>query len=67
MLVAPVAALPERLAPGRHAESFASLHVQTDAVADVERAARDFAPRIGSRGLPRRGAAKRLGRPCTTR
>ena len=50
VLVAPVSALRERLAPGRHAESFASIHVQTDAVADVERAARDFAPRIGSRG-----------------
>ena len=50
VLVAPVAALRERLAPGRHAESFASLHVQTDAVADVERAAREFAPRIGSPG-----------------
>lgn len=49
-LVAPVSALRERLAPGRHAESFASFHVQTDAVADVERAVRDFAPRIGSRG-----------------
>ncbi|MCZ7588836.1 MAG: GNAT family N-acetyltransferase [Gaiella sp.] len=48
VLVAPVAALRERLAPGRHAESFASLHVQTDAVADVERAVRAFAPRIGS-------------------
>jgi ribosomal protein S18 acetylase RimI-like enzyme len=59
VLVAPVAALQERLAPGRHAESFASLHVQTDAVADVERAARDFAPRIASRGTrvvgPRNG------------
>lgn len=50
VLAAPVSALLERLAPGRHAESFASLHVQTDAVADVERAARDFAPRIGSPG-----------------
>jgi GNAT superfamily N-acetyltransferase len=48
VLVAPVAALRERLAPGRHAESFASLHVQTDAVGDVERAVRSFAPRIGS-------------------
>ena len=58
-LVAPTDALRERLAPGRHAESFASLHVQTDAVADVERAVRDFAPRIGSRGTevagPRNG------------
>jgi hypothetical protein len=50
VLVAPTALLRERLAPGRHAESFASLHVQTDAVADVERAVRDFAPRIGSKG-----------------
>jgi ribosomal protein S18 acetylase RimI-like enzyme len=48
VLVAPVASLRERLAPGRHAESFASLHVQTDAVGDVERAVRAFAPRIGS-------------------
>jgi GNAT superfamily N-acetyltransferase len=48
-LVAPTSVLKERLAPGRHAESFASIHVQTDAVVDVERAARDFAPRIGSR------------------
>ena len=48
VLVAPVAALRQRLAPGRHAESFASLHVQTDAVADVERAVREYAPRIGS-------------------
>lgn len=50
VLVAPVDALRDRLAPGRHAESFASLHVQTDAVADVERAVRAFTPRIGSRG-----------------
>lgn len=49
-LVARVDDLRRRVEPGRHAESFASLHVQTDAVADVERAARDYAPRIGSRG-----------------
>ena len=58
-LVAPTSTLMERLAPGRHAESFASIHVQTDAIVDVERAARDFAPRIGSRGTrvvgPRNG------------
>jgi GNAT superfamily N-acetyltransferase len=48
VLVAPVASLRERLAPGRHAESCASLHVQTDAVGDVERAVRAFAPRIGT-------------------
>ena len=50
VLVAPTSALRERLAPGRHAQSFGSLHVQTDAVVDVERAVRDFAPRIGSGG-----------------
>jgi ribosomal protein S18 acetylase RimI-like enzyme len=50
VLGAPTAALTERLAPGRHAESYASIHVQTDAVSDVERAVRDFAPRVGSRG-----------------
>jgi ribosomal protein S18 acetylase RimI-like enzyme len=50
VLDAPLGRLRERLAPERHAESFASLHVQTDAVSDVERAVRDFAPRIGSQG-----------------
>ena len=59
VLIAPITALRERLAPGHHAESFASLHVQTDAVSDVERAVRAFAPRIGSRGTrvvgPRNG------------
>ncbi len=58
-LVAPMSALKERLEPGRHLESFASIHVQTDAVVDVERAAYAFAPRIGSRGTrvvgPRNG------------
>jgi GNAT superfamily N-acetyltransferase len=49
-LVAPITKLRERLAPGRHAVSFASIHIQTDAVGDVARAARDFAPRIGSSG-----------------
>lgn len=49
-LVAPTAELRERLAPGRHAESFASIHVQTDAVADVERAVQAFTPRVGSGG-----------------
>lgn len=48
-LVAPLGALRERLAPGRHAISFASLHVQTDEVGEVERAASAFAPRIGSK------------------
>jgi ribosomal protein S18 acetylase RimI-like enzyme len=49
VLGAPVAALRERLAPGQHAVSFASLHVQTDDVGSVERAAAAFAPRIGSK------------------
>jgi ribosomal protein S18 acetylase RimI-like enzyme len=49
VLSVPLATLRERLAPGHEAASFASLHVQTDAVTDVERAVRDFAPRIGSR------------------
>jgi ribosomal protein S18 acetylase RimI-like enzyme len=59
VLSVPLATLRERLAPEQEAASFASLHVQTDAVADVERAVRDFAPRIGSRGsrvwAPRNG------------
>lgn len=50
VLVAPIETLVERLIPGRHAESFASLHVQTDSVADVERAVRAFAPRLRSSG-----------------
>ena len=50
VLVAPVQSLAERLTPGRHAESFASLHVQTDAIAEVERAVEAFAPRVGSEG-----------------
>ena len=50
MLAAPVAALRERLVPGRHAASFASLHVQTDDLGEVERAACAFARRLGSRG-----------------
>jgi ribosomal protein S18 acetylase RimI-like enzyme len=49
VLGVPLQTLRERLAPDRHAESFASLHVQTDAVGEVERAVRDFTPRIGSR------------------
>src|SRR4029078_6034258 len=48
VLVAPVASLRERLAPVGNAESCASIHVQTDAVGDVERAVRAFAPRVGS-------------------
>lgn len=49
-LGAPIERLRERLAPDRHAVSFASIHVQTDDVPAVERAAAQFAPRIGSKG-----------------
>jgi hypothetical protein len=61
VLGVPLATLRERLAPEHEAASFASIHVQTDAIADVERAAREFAPRIGSRACrvlgPRNGWA----------
>jgi ribosomal protein S18 acetylase RimI-like enzyme len=49
-LGAPIERLRERLAPDRHAVSFASIHVQTDDRPAVERAAAQFAPRIGSKG-----------------
>jgi GNAT superfamily N-acetyltransferase len=49
-MIAPVAELRERLAPGRHATSFASLHVQTDDRAWVERTVTEFARRIRSTG-----------------
>jgi ribosomal protein S18 acetylase RimI-like enzyme len=49
-LGAPVERLRERLAPDRHVVSFASIHVQTDDRPAVERAASQFAPRIGSKG-----------------
>jgi ribosomal protein S18 acetylase RimI-like enzyme len=49
-LVAPVEQVRERLAPGRHAVSFASIHVQTDDRGSVERAVAQFAPRVGSEG-----------------
>jgi ribosomal protein S18 acetylase RimI-like enzyme len=49
-LDAPVDALRQRLEPGSHAVSFASIHVQTDDAGTVERAAAAFAPRIGSGG-----------------
>jgi ribosomal protein S18 acetylase RimI-like enzyme len=59
ILGAPAGKLRERLAPGRHSTSFASIHVQTDDLGSVERAARAFAPRVGSRGTrivePRNG------------
>ena len=46
----PIDALRERIAPGRHAVSFASIHVQTDDRTAVERAITAYAPRIGSKG-----------------
>ena len=50
VLTTPIETLLKRVAPGMHAESFASIHVQSDEVGDVQRAADAFAPRIGSRG-----------------
>ncbi len=50
LMVAPVEHLRERLAPGRNATSFGSVHVQSDDRPWVERTAREFAPRIGSPG-----------------
>ena len=49
VLTSPLETLRRRLAPDMHAESFASIHVQTDEVGDVERAAAAMAPRVGSR------------------
>jgi ribosomal protein S18 acetylase RimI-like enzyme len=49
-MVAPLDHVRERLAPGRHAESFASIHVQTDDRGAVERAVAQYAPRVGSKG-----------------
>jgi len=61
VLGVPLATLRERLAPEHRADSFASIHVQSDAVGDVERAVREFALRIGSRAWrvvgPRNGWA----------
>jgi len=50
VMVAPVEHLRERLAPGHHAVSFASVHVQTDDRGWVERTATEFARRIRSPG-----------------
>lgn len=50
VLTAPVEHLRERLAPGHHAVSFASVHVQTDDRGWVERTVAEFARRIGSPG-----------------
>jgi GNAT superfamily N-acetyltransferase len=50
VLAVRVEALRERLAPGRHAESFASIHVQSDDRGWVERTVQQYAPRVGSQG-----------------
>jgi ribosomal protein S18 acetylase RimI-like enzyme len=50
VMVVPVDELGDRLAPGRHATSFASLHVQSDDRAWVERTATEFSRRLGSDG-----------------
>ena len=50
VLAAPVEQLRERLAPAREADSFTSVHVQTDDRAWVERTAAEFARRIRSPG-----------------
>ena len=46
-MVAPLGALAERLGSEERPPSFGSLHVQTDNVAGVERALRQFLPRLG--------------------
>ena len=46
-LATPLPALRERLAGGADGRTFGSVHVQTDDVGTVERAARTFVPRLG--------------------
>jgi ribosomal protein S18 acetylase RimI-like enzyme len=46
-MVAPLGALVDRLARQERPRSFASLHVQTDDEAGVERAVKQFMPRLG--------------------
>jgi ribosomal protein S18 acetylase RimI-like enzyme len=46
-MVAPLGALAERLGTDERPPSFGSLHVQTDDEAGVERAVRQFLPRVG--------------------
>lgn len=51
-LVAPLDAVRERLAPRARGRTFGSIHVQTDDLPGIERAVRQFVPRLpgGSRG-----------------
>jgi ribosomal protein S18 acetylase RimI-like enzyme len=46
-MVAPLRALTERLGSDEHPPSFGSLHVQTDDVEGLERAVKQFLPRLG--------------------
>ena len=46
-MVAPIGGLAERLATHERPASFASLHIQTDDEAGVERAVKQFMPRLG--------------------
>jgi ribosomal protein S18 acetylase RimI-like enzyme len=46
-MVAPLGALVERLGSDERPQSFGSLHVQTDAESDVQRAVTQFLPRLG--------------------
>lgn len=49
VLVAPLDELAKRLGPGGDGESWGSIHVQTDDVPAVERAVRQFVPRLPGR------------------
>jgi ribosomal protein S18 acetylase RimI-like enzyme len=46
-MVAPLGALADRLGSDERPQSFGSLHVQTDAEEDVQRAVQQFLPRLG--------------------
>lgn len=46
-MVAPLGALADRLGSDERPKSFGSLHVQTDAEEDVQRAVQQFLPRLG--------------------
>ena len=59
-MVAPAAELEQRLQPGRHSVSFASMHVQTDDRPAVEQGGCAVCPAGRIEGKSRRGAAERL-------
>jgi predicted GNAT family acetyltransferase len=60
-MVAPVAALAERLGSDGRPASFGSLHVQTDDEAGVERAVTQFLPRLGRSGHTEVASSARSG------